>query len=95
MRETGRPLAELTADLTLLPQTLINVKVARRFNPLEVPSVRAVLDDVERQLSGRGRAVLRASGTEPLIRVMIEAEDGAEAKTLADQLADAVRSAVQ
>ncbi|MEY2625073.1 MAG: hypothetical protein RL412_848 [Pseudomonadota bacterium] len=93
MRETGRPLAELTADLTLLPQTLINVKVARRFNPLEVPSVRSVLEKVEQQLSGRGRAVLRASGTEPLIRVMIEAEDGAEAKTLANQLAEAVRSA--
>jgi len=95
MRDTGRPLAELTADLTLLPQTLINVKVARRFDPLEVPSVRSVLDRIEQQLSGRGRAVLRASGTEPLIRVMIEAEDGAEAKTLANQLADAVRSAAQ
>jgi len=95
MRETGRPLAELTADLTLLPQTLINVKVARRFNPLDVPSVRSVLEKVEQQLSGRGRAVLRASGTEPLIRVMIEAEDGAEAKTLANQLAEAVRSAAQ
>jgi phosphoglucosamine mutase len=77
----------------LLPQTLINVKVARRFNPLEVPAVCSALAKVEQQLAGRGRAVLRASGTEPLIRVMIEADDGDEAKTLANQLADAVRAA--
>lgn len=93
MCETGRPLAELTADLTLLPQTMVNVKVARRFDPIEVPTVRAALEKVERQLAGRGRAVLRASGTEALIRVMIEAEDGEEAKALANQLADVVRSA--
>jgi phosphoglucosamine mutase len=94
MRETGRTLAELTADLSLLPQTMVNVKVARRFDPLQVPAVRAALDSIETRLAGRGRAVLRASGTEPLIRVMIEAEDGAEAKALANELADAVRAAV-
>lgn len=94
MQETGRPLAELTADLTLLPQALVNVNVPRRFNPLEVPSVRDVLGKIEKQLSSRGRAVLRASGTEALIRVMIEAEDAVEARSLAKQLADAVRAAV-
>jgi phosphoglucosamine mutase len=94
MRETGRTLAELTADLSLLPQTMVNVKVARRFDPLQVPAVRAARDSIETRLAGRGRAVLRASGTEPLIRVMIEAEDGAESKALANELADAVRAAV-
>jgi phosphoglucosamine mutase len=94
MRETGRTLAELTADLSLLSQTMVNVKVARRFDPLQVPAVRAALESIETRLAGRGRAVLRASGTEPLIRVMIEAEDGAESKALANELADAVRAAV-
>ncbi|MBU6378596.1 MAG: phosphoglucosamine mutase [Gammaproteobacteria bacterium] len=94
MRETGRSLAELTADLSLLPQTMVNVRVARRFDPLSVPSVRAAVAAVESRLVGRGRVVLRASGTEPLIRVMIEADDAAESRTLADELADAVRAAV-
>ena len=94
MRETGRSLAELTADLSLLPQTMVNVRVARRFDPLSVPSVRTAVAAVESRLMGRGRVVLRASGTEPLIRVMIEADDAAESRTLADELADAVRAAV-
>jgi phosphoglucosamine mutase len=53
--------------------------------------VRAVLERVEGELAGRGRVVLRASGTEPLIRVMVEAEEAAKAKALANELADAVR----
>ena len=93
MRETGKTLAELTAELTLLPQTMVNVKVSERFDPLRVGSVRESISSVEQRLAGRGRVVLRASGTEPLIRVMIEAEDGAEAKSLANELADAVRAA--
>lgn len=91
MRETGRSLAELTADLVLLPQTMVNVKVAQRFDPKSDPAVRGVLERVEGELAGRGRVVLRASGTEPLIRVMVEAEEGAKAKALANELADAVR----
>jgi len=93
MRETGKTLAELTAELTLLPQTMVNVKVSERFDPLRVGSVRESISSVEQRLAGRGRVVLRASGTEPFIRVMIEAEDGAEAKSLANELADAVRAA--
>jgi len=93
MRETGKTLAELTAELTLLPQTMVNVKVSERFDPLRVGSVRESMSSVEQRLAGRGRVVLRASGTEPFIRVMIEAEDGAEAKSLANELADAVRAA--
>jgi len=93
MRETGKTLAELTAELTLLPQTMVNVKVSARFDPLVVTAVRDATRAVEQRLAGRGRVVLRASGTEPLIRVMIEAEDGAEAKALASELADVVRAA--
>lgn len=92
MRETGKTLAELTAELTLLPQTMVNVKVSQRFDPLGVAAVRDAMTSVEQRLAGRGRVVLRASGTEPLIRVMIEAEDGAEAKSLANELAGVVRA---
>jgi phosphoglucosamine mutase len=95
MRETGKTLAELTAELTLLPQTMVNVKVSARFDPLVVTAVRDATRAVEQRLAGRGRVVLRASGTEPLIRVMIEAEDGAEAKALASELADVVRAAAR
>ncbi len=93
MRDTGQTLAELTAELTLLPQTMVNVRVARRFDPLQVDGVRNALTDIEARLAGRGRVVLRASGTEPLIRVMIEAEDAAESRALATELADVVRGA--
>jgi len=92
MRETGRSLAELTAGLQLLPQHMVNVKVARRFDPASIPAVVAARAQAERQLGDRGRVVLRASGTEPLIRVMIESDDHREAATLANSIADVVRA---
>lgn len=91
MRQTGRTLAELTAGLTLLPQTMLNVRVARRFDPLAEPVIVESVTAIESQLAGRGRVVLRASGTEPVIRVMIEAEDREQAKDLAQQLATIVQ----
>jgi len=93
MRETCKTLAELTAELTLLPQTMVNIKVSLRFDPLAVTAVRDAMRSVEQRLAGRGRVVLRGSGTEPLIRIMIESEDGAEAKVLANELAEVVRAA--
>jgi phosphoglucosamine mutase len=94
MCETGKSLAELTADLVLLPQVMINVRVKERFDPYSRDSVRAVVDSVNAQLAGRGRVVLRASGTEPLIRVMVEAEESATARGLAQRIADAVQAGV-
>lgn len=91
MRQNGCTLAELTAGLTLLPQTMLIVRVARRFDPLLEPVILESVADIESQLAGRGRVVLRASGTEPVIRVMIEAEDREQAKELAQQLADLVQ----
>ncbi|MGA0800646.1 MAG: phosphoglucosamine mutase, partial [Steroidobacteraceae bacterium] len=94
MRETGKSLAELTADLSLLPQVMINVRVKERFDPYSRDSVREVVDSANAQLAGRGRVVLRASGTEPLIRVMVEAEQSATARGLAQRIADAVQAGV-
>jgi phosphoglucosamine mutase len=91
MRSTGASLAELTSALPLLAQHSVNVKVARRFDPNAVPRVNDAASELSRALEGRGRLVLRASGTEALIRVMVELEDAEEAKQHAEQLARIVR----
>jgi phosphoglucosamine mutase len=93
MRATGRSLAELTADMPRYPQVLLNVKVARRFDPQQVPSVREAVAAVQRRLGSTGRVVLRASGTEPVIRVMIEAEVETQAREAARELAAVVGAA--
>lgn len=93
MRQTGRSLAELTAGLQLLPQVMVNVKVARRFDPSKVSAIETARLAAVQQLGDRGRVVLRASGTEPLIRVMVEAEDRREAESLAHSLAEVVTGA--
>jgi phosphoglucosamine mutase len=91
MRSTGASLAELTSALPLMAQHSVNVKVARRFDPYAVPRVNDAASELSRALEGRGRLVLRASGTEALIRVMVELEDAEEAKLHAEQLARIVR----
>ena len=93
MRQTGRSLAELAAGMTKLPQVMVNVKVGKRFDPYGVPAVHEVVRRVEARLGKQGRVVLRASGTEPVIRVMIEAEEDAQARESAHEIADAVRAA--
>ena len=75
------------------PQQLINVRVAKRFDAARTPAVAAAIARVEKSLGGRGRVVLRASGTEPLIRVMVEGEDAETVGRHAEELAEAVRAA--
>jgi phosphoglucosamine mutase len=94
MKSTGRPLAELAAGMEKLPQVLLNVQVEQRFDPTTIPTIVAAQRRIEQHLGGEGRVVLRASGTEPLIRVMVEGRDEAEVRSCADELAQAVRSAV-
>jgi len=94
MVRTGRALAELTAGMSRLPQVLINVRVAQRFDAAAVPQVAAVVAAVEQELAGQGRVVLRASGTEPLIRVMVEALEDEQAQQCALRIAQAVKSVV-
>jgi phosphoglucosamine mutase len=93
MQQTGRALAELVADLPRFPQVLLNVKVARRFDPGSVPAVREAVSRIEARLNGEGRVVLRPSGTEPVIRVMVEGRDEASTRACANEIADAVRAA--
>jgi phosphoglucosamine mutase len=93
MKTTGAGLAELTAPMRKYPQVILNVRVARRFDPMAEPSVVAVAAAVERQFNGRGRIVLRASGTEPVIRVMVEGADAVLVKKGARDIAAAVEAA--
>ncbi|RDF03051.1 phosphoglucosamine mutase [Aggregatibacter aphrophilus] len=84
-------LNELADAVKLFPQVLINVRFAGGDNPLESDTVKAVAADVEKRLAGKGRILLRKSGTEPLIRVMVECEDGVLAQKCAEEIADAVK----
>jgi phosphoglucosamine mutase len=94
MRRTGKPLSELSSSMNLFPQVLLNVRISQRIDPYEQPAICGMLADVESALGNRGRVVLRASGTEPVIRVMVEGEDHAEVSSLAARLAESVRSSV-
>lgn len=93
MKATGKSLAELAAGMQRFPQKMINVRVAERFDAAKHPAVAPAIAAVERALGERGRVVLRASGTEPLIRVMVEGEDAQAVERHATALAEAVRAA--
>ncbi|MGD8341590.1 MAG: phosphoglucosamine mutase, partial [Gammaproteobacteria bacterium] len=94
MRRTGKSLSELAAGMTRLPQILVNVRVAERPEVEANESIQTAIKDAESQLRGRGRVVLRASGTEPVVRVMVEGEDEVFVRRLAGGLADSVRRAL-
>ncbi|MDE2451426.1 MAG: phosphoglucosamine mutase [Gammaproteobacteria bacterium] len=93
MKQTGRSLAELASGMRKFPQVLLNVKVAARFNPADVPAVREAVDRIEKRMNGEGRVVLRPSGTEPVIRVMVEGRDEGATRAAATELAEVVRAA--
>jgi len=94
MKRTGRPLAELTAGMPKFPQVMVNVRVKERIDPSRTPSIQDAVKRVEDALGATGRVVLRASGTEPVIRVMIEAREEKVATRYANELAETVRTAV-
>ena len=85
-------LNELASAVKLFPQVLINVRFAGGENPLESDAVKSVAADVEKRLEGKGRILLRKSGTEPLIRVMVECQDAEFAQQCAEEIAEAVKS---
>ena len=93
MIRTGRAAAELTGSFAPVPQKLENVRYDAGAAPLEADAVRAAIADAEARLEGRGRLLIRASGTEPLIRVMAEAEDAALLEAVIAEVAGAVRDA--
>jgi phosphoglucosamine mutase len=93
---TGRSLRELRDGLSKFPQRLINVRLARgnADAAMHASPVQAAVREVEAELGAGGRVLLRPSGTEPLLRVMVEGEEAGQVERLAGQIADAVRAAV-
>lgn len=91
MSHQGKSLADIRLGFTKFPQVLLNVKVAQQDFSIDCPNIQKAVKDVETELGNKGRVLLRCSGTEPLIRVMVEGEDGEHVQELAERLADVVR----
>ena len=91
MAATGRDLADLASELTTYPQVLLNVRVERKVDLKTIPEVAAAMSAVESKLAGHGRLLVRYSGTEPLLRVMLEGRDEAEIRQWGEEIVDAVR----
>jgi phosphoglucosamine mutase len=95
MTQTGRPLAELTAVMQRLPQVLVNVRVIDKSQVDTSARLRSAIAAAETRLAGTGRVLVRPSGTEPVVRVMVEAPTHEEAQDVADRLVDAVDAALR
>ncbi|MBY0111026.1 phosphoglucosamine mutase [Patescibacteria group bacterium] len=93
MKRTGKSLGELTLGMQKFPQVMINVEVKEKGDPTSIPELTQAVSAAEAALGNEGRIVLRASGTEPVIRVMVEARDEATAREHAEILAEVVRMA--
>jgi phosphoglucosamine mutase len=94
MTLTGRTLADLAGDLTTYPQVLLNVRVREKTDLKTIPSVAAVIDRVEARLAGNGRLLVRYSGTEPLLRVMLEGRDERQIRAWAEEIVDAAKESL-
>ena len=93
MKQTGKKLSELAAGMPRYPQTMVNVRTDKKLDPDASPAIQEAVGVAENELQDKGRVVLRASGTEPVIRVMVEGEDEAQVNALAQRLADVVAKA--
>lgn len=94
LKQRGETLAEACADLVFYPQRLINVRMAAGFDWQADATIARARDEAERELGDSGRVLLRPSGTEPLLRVMVEGRDGAQVERLAKSIASAVEHAI-
>ena len=92
MADTGKELSELAGALVTYPQVLVNVRVKQKTDLKTVPVIAETMRKVEEQLSGNGRLLVRYSGTEPLLRIMLEGKDSTEIKGWADEIAGVVKA---
>ena len=90
MKVRGERLRSLLGDISMLPQTLINVRMSARIDPMSSDEVKLAISAAEESLAGRGRVLLRLSGTEPVLRVMVEGEDKQKVDVLAADIAQVV-----
>ena len=94
MQSSGKSLFELKSGMAKYPQTMINVRIGNREHLANNPAINSALRDAEAALGSKGRVLLRPSGTEPVVRVMVEGVDGALVKRLASELSEVVTRAV-
>lgn len=94
MKQTGKKLSELVANVTIYPQKLVNIRVSDKYGAMEVPAIKKIIDDVEAKLGDQGRILVRASGTEPLLRIMAEAPTDEEVDYYVNQIAEVVRNEI-
>jgi phosphoglucosamine mutase len=94
MKSTGKPLSELKRCLAKYPQAQRNLRVKEKTPIEQIPGVQKLVDEAEKELSGKGRVLLRYSGTEPKIRLLIEGRELAQIDRQANRIADAIQSAI-
>ena len=93
MKQTGKPLSELAAGMSKYPQTMVNVRTDKQLDIGASAAIQAAVVAAEDELADMGRVVLRASGTEPVIRVMVEGQDEEQVVAVAKRLAEVVAEA--
>ncbi|MGD9343628.1 MAG: phosphoglucosamine mutase [Desulfuromonadales bacterium] len=94
LQKSGKSLSELASVMQSLPQVLVNVRVRERLSLDQLPDVRAMIEAVESRLGDTGRVLIRYSGTEPLMRIMLEGQDQDEITGMANQIAELVKSSI-
>ncbi len=94
MKQTGKKLSELAAEVTIYPQKLVNIRVSNKNGAMEVPAIKAVIEEAEKEMNGEGRILVRPSGTEPLLRVMAEAPTDEKVEYYVEKIADVVRKEI-
>lgn len=92
MKRSGKSLSELAAQMKKYPQSLVNVRVSDKHGVEQNADVKAVMQEVESEMNGEGRILVRPSGTEPLVRVMVEAKTDEDAERFAKTIADVVEA---
>ncbi|MGO3732784.1 MAG: phosphoglucosamine mutase [Vagococcus sp.] len=94
MKDTGKTLSQLVSDIEEYPQKLVNIRVSDKYGAMDVPAIKAIIDEVEAEMAGDGRILVRPSGTEPLLRVMAEAPTKEKVDYYVDKIAEVVVSEI-
>lgn len=94
MKQTGKKLSELASEVPTYPQELVNIRVNDKNGAMEVPAIKEIIDTVEAEMAGNGRVLVRPSGTEPLVRVMVEAPTDELCHDYVTRIADVVRQEI-